>query len=109
MKKNNLIPKELSNLQKTVLSVQKLLAKELLAVFLILLTAIPLAFLLAYLLAFFNHKNTADVFSQIIGNSDEGGGQGSFVVLNVISAIGLYFAKLVYQSIKVLTKKGEEE
>lgn len=109
MKKNKLIPKEVSNLQKTVKSVQKLLAKELLLIFVILLVSIPMAFLLAYLLAAFSDARTVQVFSQIVGNSDQGGGKGSFVVLYVISAIGLYFAKLIYESIKVLTKKEEED
>lgn len=109
MKKNQLIPKEVSNLQKSVKSVQKLLAKEMLFIFVILVAAIPVAFLLAYILAAFNDARTAQVFAQIVGNGEQGGGKGSFVVLYIISAIGLYFAKLIFESIKVLTKKEEEE
>lgn len=108
MKKESLIPKEASNFQKLIGSIQKLFAKELLIIFLILITAIPLAFLLAYLLAAFNEERTSEVFAQIVGNSEHGGGEGSFVVLYVIAVIGLYFAKLIFQAIQVLTKKDEE-
>lgn len=108
MKKSKLIPKEVSNLQKTITSVQKLLAKEVLFFFIIVVLAIPAAFLLAYVLAAFNQEDTVEVFEHIVGNSHKGGGKGSFAVLYVISLIGLYFAKLIFQAVKVLTKKEEE-
>lgn len=109
MKKSPLIPKEVSNLQKTVTSVQKLLAKEMLFLFIILILAIPTAFVLAYLLAFFNEESTKEVFENIVGSTNESGGKGSFIVLYVISVIGLYFTKLIIQSVRLLVKKDEEE
>ncbi len=108
-KKQSLIPKELSGAAKLAGIVQKALAKEFLTLIVVLAAAFPVALLVAYIMAHSAERDTGIVFQQILGQTNEGGGSTSFVIIYLISAAGLYFSRMIAGSIKVLVQKDPEE
>lgn len=112
-KKQSLIPKELSGIAKLVGTIQKALAKEFLALLVILILAFPVALLITYITAYFAPGHTNVVFDGLLSeNSNDSaadGGKYSFIIIYIISAIGLYFVRMILGSIKVLVQKDKEE
>ena len=113
MSKKSLIPKELSKAAKLAITVQKALAKEFLALLVIIVLAFPVAFLITYITAHFAQGDINQVFEGLLSddstNADADGGKYSFIIIYIISAIGLYFVRMVIGSINVLVQKKDEE
>ena len=111
MIKKSLIPKELSGAAKIITAVQKALAKEFLALLLVLILAFPVALLITYVTAYFALGDTSVIFESLLSDdtNESGAGEYSFVILYFISAIGLYFVRLILGSIKVMVNKDKEE
>ncbi len=113
MSKKSLIPKELSGAAKLVGVIKKTLAKEFLSLLVILILAFPIALLITYVTAYFAKGETNVIFEGLLSdsasNSSVDGGKYSFIIIYIISAVGLYFVRMILGSIKVLVKKDQEE
>ncbi|MFT5780055.1 MAG: hypothetical protein ACI837_003016 [Crocinitomicaceae bacterium] len=106
--KEPLIPVEPSKISEIVDFVKGLLAKEFLALLIILVIAFPLALGIGYVMTFFFENSTTKnlVCAECVVEPKQE--QLPFIFLYMIAIAGLYFARLVAGAIKTVTNSDSE-
>ena len=90
---------EEGKLKKLLKAIKKVLAKEFLWVLLVLILAIPLAFIFKYILDEYASINTITYVTKILGDIPQ------FLGCYLLSIAGIYFARMTDGAIKTLTEK----
>jgi hypothetical protein len=106
--KEPLIPVEPSKFAEIVDFVKGLLAKEFLALLIILVIAFPLALIIGYVMAFFYENSTSEAVQSSLAVKPATEDQLPFIFLYIIAVAGLYFSRMVAGAIKTITNKDSE-
>lgn len=90
---------EEGKLKKLLKAIKKVMAKEFLWVLLVLILAIPLAFIFMYILDEYASGKTVEYICEILGEIP------LFMGCYLLSIAGIYFARMTNGAIKTLTEK----